>query len=254
MEVINASKISKLYKLSKDNFVFALNEVNLVVNEGEFVAIMGPSGAGKSTLLNIISSIDLPSSGKVIIEGKKIQTMGEYELSSFRYQHLGFIFQNFSLIEILSNFENIAVPLTMNKEKEAKKQQSVQKIAEKLGIDTLLDKYPNECSGGQLQRVAIARALVTNPKIIIADEPTGNLDSKNSHNIMMLFTTFNQEGKTIIIVTHNSMVASYASRVLYVNDGKIEKEIVRKNKTKKEFFNEIVDVNSNETFMNEEDC
>jgi len=248
-EMIKATNISKKFKLNADDYIMAVDQVDVVINEGEFVCIMGPSGAGKSTLLNILSTLDLPTNGFLKVAEKNIIKMAEHELSQFRYEYLGFIFQDFSLIDIMTVQENIAVSLIVHNVPRDESNQRVKAIAERLGIGDLLTKYPNECSGGQLQRIAIARALVTEPKLIVADEPTGNLDSKNTHELMKLFREYNKEGKTVLIVTHDSMIASYASRVLYINDGKIEEEIIRGNKTKKEFFHKIVEVNSEETFI-----
>ena len=242
------SKIADV--LNKVPPTIALDQVDLSIYRGDFVCIMGPSGSGKTTLLNAISTIDPPTKGKVLIEGKNIRKMGEIEIGDFRHQYLGFIFQKFNLLENLTVFENIAMPLTIAKLNDKEIEQRVKVIAEKVGIDALLDKYPTECSGGQSQRVAIARALITNPKLIVADEPTGNLDSKNSHEILCLLKELNQkEGVTILMVTHDAMIASYAKRLLFIMDGKIEKVLERNDARQKDFYHQIMDITSHEAMQ-----
>ena len=225
-EILVADKITKIYGIGTKTLYEALHEVSLTMYEGEFVCIMGPSGAGKSTFINNLSTIDIPTKGKVFINGKEVRVMSEGEIGKFRYENLGFIFQEFNLLDSLTIFENIAVPLTLAN----------------------VDKYPNECSGGQRQRVAICRALVTNPKLIVADEPTGNLDSKNSHEILSLFKELNEkEGVSILMVTHDSKIASYSSKLLYIKDGIIDRTIEREGLSQKEYFYKIVDINSSES-------
>ncbi|MCH4283532.1 MULTISPECIES: ABC transporter ATP-binding protein [Bacillota] len=225
----------------------ALDHVDLTVHRGDFVCIMGPSGSGKTTLLNAISTIDPPTKGKVLIEGKNIKKMGDIEIGNFRHQYLGFIFQKFNLLENLTVFENIAIPLTIAKTSDKEIETRIFDIADKVGIKELLDKYPTECSGGQCQRVAIARALITNPKLIVADEPTGNLDSKNSHEILQLLKKLNkEEGVTILMVTHDSMIASYAKRLLFIMDGKIAQVLDRGDMKQKEFYHQIMEITSHE--------
>lgn len=247
-EILVAKNITKIYGLGTSHPVQALTDVSLTMNEGDFVCVMGPSGSGKSTFINNLSTIDIPTKGKVFINGKEIRAMQENEIGRFRYKNLGFIFQEFNLLDSLTVFENIAVPLSLAHVSKDEINQRVNDIAVKLNVDMLLNKFPSECSGGQRQRVAIARALVTNPKLIVADEPTGNLDSKNSHELLELFKKLNQEeGVSILMVTHDSMIASYSSKLLYIQDGEISETIERGDLTQKEYFYKIVDVNSNES-------
>ena len=226
----------------------ALDNVNLTIHRGDFVCIMGPSGSGKTTLLNAISTIDPPTKGKVLIEDKNIRKMGEIEIGNFRHQYLGFIFQKFNLLDNLTVFENIALPLTISKKiNDLEIEQRVFEIAAKVDIKELLDKYPTECSGGQCQRVAIARALITKPKLIIADEPTGNLDSENSHEILTILKRLNHEdGVTILMVTHDPMIASYSKRLLFLIDGKIDKVLERNDRKQREFYHQIMEITSYE--------
>lgn len=249
--LIKAENLVKEYKKFKSNGAYlsiesstkAVNEIDLEIFEGDFIAIMGPSGSGKSTLVNMLSTIDTPTSGGVYIEGKKIKKMGEQEISQLRYKTLGFVFQNFNLLDMLTCEENIAVPLNLNNEKPAGIKKKIDEIAEILGVEKLLKKYPSECSGGQQQRIATARALVAGPRIIIADEPTGNLDSANSRRVMNFFKSMNEDRDiTILMVTHDSTVASYAQKVLYLRDGKIEKVVEKGNKKQRDFFNEILEL------------
>lgn len=249
-EIIKASNVSKVYNQGTNAAVQAIKRVDLTIYEGEFVAIMGPSGAGKSTLLNVLTTIDTPTTGEIMIDDVNISLMDEEKRSEFRCKELGFIYQDYNLLENLTIYENIALSLTMTKESKAEIERRVNQVAERLEVSDLLDKYPNECSGGQQQRVAIARTLAIAPKLIVADEPTGNLDSKNSNEVMKLLVQLNKnETTTLLIVTHDSMVASYAKKMLYINDGVIEEELLRGNQTKKEFFNAIVDINSKEIFI-----
>lgn len=247
-KVLSAQHVTKIYGLGTKHPFTALHDISLDMYEGEFVCVMGPSGAGKSTLVNNLSTIDIPTKGKVFINGEEVRALGENAIGAFRYKNLGFIFQEFNLLEPLTIKENIAVPLTLADEDKQSINEKTEKIAQKLAISSLLDKYPNECSGGQRQRVAIARALVTNPRLIIADEPTGNLDSKNSHEILEIFKELNEkEDVTILMVTHDSMIASYSSKLVYIQDGKIAKTIERKDQSQKEYFYSIVDINSEES-------
>lgn len=247
-EILVAENVTKIYGIDTKNPVTALSDVSLTMYESDFICVMGPSGSGKSTFINNLSTIDIPTKGKVFINGQEVRTMGENEVGKFRYENLVFIFQEFNLLESLTIFENIAVPLTLSHVPLEEVKQRVQVIAKKLGVDELLDKYPSECSGGQRQRASIARALVTNPKLIVADEPTGNLDSKNSHDLLELFKRLNEEeGVSILMVTHDSMIASYSQKLLYIKDGQIAETIERKDLTQKEYFYKIVDVNSTES-------
>ena len=247
-KILVAENIVKIYGLGTSHPVTALNGVSLSMNEGDFVCVMGPSGSGKSTFINNLSTIDIPTKGKVFINGTEVRTMNEGEIGRFRYQNLGFIFQEFNLLDSLTVFENIAVPLSLAHVKKDELENRVKEIAIKLGVEELLDKFPSECSGGQRQRVAIARALVTNPKLIVADEPTGNLDSKNSHELLELFKKLNEEdGVSILMVTHDSMIASYSQKLLYIKDGKIAETVEKNDLSQKEYFYKIVDVNSVES-------
>lgn len=248
--IVEAKDVVKIYGDDEKTQVMALDHVSLNIYEGDFITVMGPSGAGKSTFLNNLSTIDLPTKGSVKINGSEVRTMGEIEIGRFRYENLGFIFQEFNLLGTLTIFENVAVPLTLKNISKEEIRDRVEKIAKKLEIDQLLDKYPDECSGGQRQRVAIARALVTNPKLIVADEPTGNLDSKNSHDLLKFLKDLNEnEGVTILMVTHDSMIASYSKKLVYIRDGVIDGIIERENMSQKEYFYKIVDINSRESQM-----
>ena len=233
----------KKYYGTKNNITKAVNDLSLEVEEGEFVAIMGASGSGKTTLLNCISTIDEVTSGHIFIDEKDITELKEKELASFRRENLGFIFQDFNLLDTLTISENISLALIINKEDVNKVDEKVDDIAEKLGIKEILNKYPYEVSGGQKQRCACARALVNKPKLILADEPTGALDSKSSRMLLETMDEMNEKlNATILMVTHDSFSASFCKRVLFLKDGKIFNEIRRGEKPRKEFFNEILDV------------
>lgn len=242
MEILKVSNIQKTYG-SKENKTKALNGISLSVEEGEFVGIMGPSGSGKTTLLNCIATIDNPTSGDIIINGKNIVGMKGRALESFRRDELGFVFQDFNLLDTLTAYENIALALTIQGRKHSEIDGLVVEAAKKLGIEKVLNKYPYEMSGGQKQRVASARAIVTHPSIMLADEPTGALDSKSSGMLLESFEKLNQELKTtILMVTHDAFTASYARRIFFIKDGEIYKEIIKGDKSRKEFFNEIMEV------------
>lgn len=246
--VLEAKGVKKIYGQLDDQKVEALKGIDITMVEGEFICIMGPSGSGKSTLLNVMSTIDLPSKGFVHINGTNVVNMTEYELGKFRYENLGFIFQEFHLINNLTVFDNIAIPLTLANVDASKIKERVNNIAQQLGIEMTLDKKPTECSGGQRQRIAIARGLVTNPKLIVADEPTGNLDSHNSHELLSIFRKLNKDyGVTILMVTHDATIASYSSKMLRIKDGLIDKTIEAKGISQKEYFHQIIEANSQET-------
>ena len=217
----------------------ALRDVNFIAEEGEFIAIMGESGSGKTTLLNILATLEKPSSGEVVLEGKKISTIKEQQLAEFRRDHLGFVFQDFNLLDTLSVRDNIFLPLVLGRYKYDEMAKRLEVLAPKLNISYLLDKQPFELSGGQKQRVAVARALITNPKLILADEPTAALDSKNSDGLLELFEQINAEGQTILMVTHSSLAASHASRVLFIKDGQIFHQLYRAGKSNNEFNRDI---------------
>ncbi len=242
MQVLKIENLKKYYGVNA-NITKAVNGISFGVSEGEFVAIMGASGSGKTTLLNCISTIDIPTSGFITIGDKEITKIKEDELADFRKDNLGFIFQDFNLLDTMTIEENIALTLIINKEDIINIDKKVEEIAAKLGISDILKKFPYEVSGGQKQRCACARALINNPKVILADEPTGALDSKSSR---MLLETMNQMNKelqaTILMVTHDSFSASFCERVLFLKDGKIFNEIMKGEKTRKEFFDEIIDM------------
>ncbi|MBK1813267.1 ABC transporter ATP-binding protein [Clostridium sp. YIM B02505] len=245
-EIITVKDLVKIY--GGESQVKALNGVSLAVNEGDFICIMGPSGSGKSTFLNILANIDNPTKGAVLFNGESIYKMSERKVGEFRRDNIGYIFQDFNLIDTLTIRENINVPLVLANKSKAEIKERVENIAKKLNIFEFLDKFPVECSGGQRQRAAAARALVSEPRMIVADEPTGNLDTKNSHDMLKLLKERNvNDGIAIVMVTHDSMVASYAKRLLFLRDGKIDDSIDRGELTQKEFFYKIVDVTSKES-------
>ncbi len=247
-EILVAKHVTKIYGVGTKHPVTALQDISLKMYEGDFICVMGPSGSGKSTFINTLSTIDVPTKGQVFINGTEVRAMGENEVGRFRYKNLGFIFQEFNLLDSLTIFENIAIPLTLSDTPLNEIKERVSNIAIKLSVDMLLDKYPHECSGGQRQRAAIARALVTQPKLIVADEPTGNLDSQNSHDLLELFKRLNEEeGVSILMVTHDSMIASYSQKLLYIKDGQIAETIEKGQLSQKEYFYKIVDVNSVES-------
>ena len=203
----------------------ALNEVNIEVKQSEFVAIMGPSGCGKSTLLNILGTLDSPTSGKYFFNGKEIDNMGESQLTAFRKGNIGFVFQSFNLIDELNVYENVELPLIYLKKKASEKKEIVSHILDRINISHRAKHFPQQLSGGQQQRVEIARAVVANPKLILADEPTGNLDSKNGKEVMELLTELNKEGTTIVMVTHSQHDSGYAGRTINLFDGQVVNEI-----------------------------
>ncbi len=242
MEVLKVNNLKKYYG-NNTNITKALNNISFTVNDNEFLAIMGASGSGKTTLLNTISTIDTVTSGNIIINGIDITNLNEEELSNFRKENLGFVFQDFNLLDTLTIKENIALSLIINKEDKSKIDNLVLDISKKLGISDILDKYPYEVSGGQKQRCACARALINNPKLILADEPTGALDSRNARVLLETFKEMNEElNSTILMVTHDAFSASFARRVLFIKDGKIFNEIIKGNKSRGEFYDEIIDV------------
>lgn len=242
MEILKLENVKKYYG-SNSNITKAVNDLSLKVDEGEFVAIMGASGSGKTTLLNCISTIDEVTSGHIYVGNEDITELKEKELATFRRENLGFIFQDFNLLNTLTISENISLALIINKEDVDKVDNKVTDIAKKLGISDILNKYPYEVSGGQKQRCACARALINKPKLILADEPTGALDSKSSRMLLETMDEMNEKlNATILMVTHDSFSASFCKRVLFLKDGKIFNEIRRGEKTRKEFFNEILDV------------
>ena len=241
----NILKIENLKKYygTKNNITKAIDNISFTVNEGEFVAIMGASGSGKTTLLNCISTIDTVTAGKIIINNKDITEIKDRDIESFRRNNLGFVFQDFNLLDTLTIAENISLSLIINKKNENKIDEMVNDIAKRLDIEGILDKFPYEVSGGQKQRCACARALINNPKLILADEPTGALDSKSSRMLLETMDEINKNlNATILMVTHDAFSASFCQRILFLKDGNIFTEILKGSKTRKEFFNEILDI------------
>lgn len=242
MEILKIQQIEKYYG-SRSSLTKAIDDISFSVNRGEFVAIMGASGSGKTTLLNCISTIDKATAGHIFLENTDITKLKGKQLNKFRRDNLGFIFQDFNLLDTLTAYENIALALSIQKKPAKEIDASVNDVAEKLGITDVLKKYPYQMSGGQKQRVASARAIVTNPKIILGDEPTGALDSKSAKMLLERFQYLNRElSATIMMVTHDSFTASYASRVIFIKDGKIFSEISRGSDSRKQFFDKIIDV------------
>ena len=240
--ILTVEKIEKYYG-NKGNLTKAIDNISFKVEEGEFVGIMGPSGSGKTTLLNCISTIDTVTTGEIIINDKDITRLKAKSLDMFRQRELGFIFQDFNLLDTLTAYENIALALTIKGERKAEIDGKVNEVAGYLEIEDILKKYPYEMSGGQKQRVASARAIVTKPSLVLADEPTGALDSKSARLLLERFETLNKEiNATILMVTHDAFTASYAHRILFIKDGKIFTELMRGNDTRREFFNRIIEV------------
>lgn len=239
--VVNVKNVEKIYGKKRENQTHALKGLSFSIQDGEFVGIMGPSGSGKTTLLNVISTLDKATNGTVEINGTDITMMKPSELADFRSQKLGFIFQDFNLLENLTIYENIALPLSLQGVSSGKIGSRVEKVAEMLGISAILAKYPAEVSGGQKQRSAAARAIVHEPAIILADEPTGALDSKNATSLLHSIEYLNEEqGVSILMVTHDSVCASYCRRILLIRDGELYKEIYR-NGSREAFYKEILD-------------
>lgn len=239
--MLEIKNLRKIYKENSENAVTALKDVNLKVEDGDFLAIMGESGSGKTTLLNIISLIDKESSGQIFLDKKEILSLSDKEKSDFRRDNFGYIFQDFNLLDNFDVRENILLPLVLREENPENFEDKLMPIVNKLGIAELLNKYPAEISGGQKQRVAVARALIINPKIILADEPTGQLDSSSSEDLLNYFEKINQDGNTILMVTHSNIAASFAKRVLFIRDGKIFNEIYKADDSRDQFYKRISD-------------
>ena len=241
-KVLEVKNIEKYYG-NKSNLTKAIDNISFEVEKGEFVGIMGASGSGKSTLLNLISTIDRVTSGHILVNGEDITKLRGNKLNKFRREELGFIFQDFNLLDTLTAYENIALALTIQKINAKEIDKRVNTIAEKLGIQEILKKYPYQVSGGQKQRIASARAIITNPKLVLADEPTGALDSKSARQLLENFELLNQKmSATILMVTHDAFTASYANRILFIKDGKIFNEIIKGNDSRKQFFEKIIEV------------
>ena len=240
--ILKIDKIEKYYG-NRSSLTKAIDDISFCVDKGEFVAIMGASGSGKTTLLNCISTIDQVTSGHIYVAGDDITRLKGNKLNKFRREELGFIFQDFNLLDTLTAYENIALSLSIQNVKAKEIDKRIKKVALELDIQNILDKYPYQLSGGQKQRVASARAIITNPKLILADEPTGALDSKSSRLLLEKFNYLNTNfNATILMVTHDAFASSYATRVIFIKDGKIFNEINRGNNTRKEFFDKIIDV------------
>ena len=242
MAVLEVNHIKKVYKTRMGGEeITALRDVHFSVEKGEFVAIMGESGSGKTTLLNILASLDTPTVGKVLVGGKDYSTLKDDERAIFRRTNIGFIFQDFNLLDNFTIEDNIRLPLVLAGENHKTMDQKVVPMARSLGIDQLLKKYPYEVSGGQKQRTAVARALITRPSILLADEPTGALDSRSATNLLQQLCEINRSGQTILMVTHSNVAASYASRVMFIKDGEVFHQIYRGDMTRNEMLDKICD-------------
>ena len=240
--ILKVSNIEKYYG-KKGMITKAINNISFEVEKGDFVGVMGPSGSGKTTLLNCVSTIDNVSTGSIVINGKDITKMKVKTLERFRREELGFIFQDFNLLDTLTAYENIALALTIQDRSVKEIKDLIGKVADRLEITEVLNKFPYEMSGGQKQRIAAARAIITNPSLILADEPTGALDSKAARLLLESFEKLNKEMQaTILMVTHDAFTASYAKRILFIKDGKIFNELERRNDSRKTFFNKIIEV------------
>lgn len=241
MEILKVTNLQKVYSSFGKIKTTALKNINFNVKEGEFVAIMGESGAGKTTLLNLIATLDKPSYGDILINGQNIKNLKEKQLTEFRRQKLGFVFQDFNLLQNFNNKDNIFLPLVLSGYKYKEMEEKLKPLSTILGIEEILNKYPYEISGGQKQRIAIARALITNPSLILADEPTGALDSKTSANLMKTLKDVNKQGQTIIMVTHSLKAASFANRVIFIKDGILFYEVYRGDENDQKFMEKIND-------------
>ena len=242
MAILEVKNLKKVYTTRLGgNRVEALRNVNFSVNEGEFVAIMGESGSGKTTLLNILAGLDTPTSGQVLLTGRDMTTVRESQMAAFRREHLGFVFQEFNLLDTFTVRDNIFLPLVLSGQRFADMQPKLTPLARRLGIEALLGKYPYEISGGQKQRVAVARALITGPQLILADEPTGALDSRSSEELLTLFDQINETGQTLLMVTHSVRAACYASRVLFIKDGEVFHQLYRADLGREAMYQQIAD-------------
>lgn len=242
MSILEVNNLRKVYSTRFGGIqVEALKNVSFSVEKGEYIAIMGESGSGKTTLLNILAALDKPTGGSVVLDDMNLSKIKDSQVSSFRRDHLGFVFQDFNLLDTFSLQDNIFLPLVLVGKPYNEMKNRLDPIAEKLGITALLQKYPYEVSGGQKQRAAVARALITNPKMILADEPTGALDSKSTDEMLELFSSINRDGQTILMVTHSVKAASHAGRVLFIKDGELFHQIYRGNSTNQELYQKISD-------------
>lgn len=242
MAILEVQSLEKIYTTRfGGNQVKALSYVSFTVEQGEYVAIMGESGSGKTTLLNILAALDKPTGGEVILDGRPLSKIREKEISSFRRDNLGFVFQDFNLLDTFTLKDNIFLPLVLSGKSYKEMNNRLQPIAERLGIKELLNKYPYEVSGGQKQRAAVARALITAPKLILADEPTGALDSRSTDSLLKVFSEINRYGQTILMVTHSTKAASHAGRVLFIKDGEVFHQIYRGSSSDQEMYQKISD-------------
>jgi len=242
MAILEVQSIEKIYTTRfGGNQVRALSNVSFTVEQGEYVAIMGESGSGKTTLLNILAALDKPTRGEVILGGKPLSKIKEKEISCFRRDNLGFVFQDFNLLDTFSLRDNIFLPLVLTGKSFKEMESRLQPIAERLGIKELLNKYPYEVSGGQKQRAAAARSIITNPKLLLADEPTGALDSRSTDSMLKVFSDINSDGQTILMVTHSTKAASHAGRVLFIKDGEVFHQLYRGDMTNEQFYTKISD-------------
>ena len=242
MNILEVNDLRKVYTTRfGGQSVEALRAVTFAVEEGEFVAVMGESGSGKTTLLNILAALDKPTSGQVLLEGKDIVKGKEADMAAFRRDHLGFVFQDFNLLDTFTLEDNIYLPLVLQRRDPGEMASLIRPIVRRLGIESLLSKYPYEVSGGEKQRAAVARALITSPKLILADEPTGALDSRATEALLNLFSEINRDGQTILMVTHSVKAASHASRVLFLRDGEVFHQLYRGNLQEHEFYQRILD-------------
>ena len=242
MTILEVNGLKKIYSTRfGGNKVEALENVNFSVEQGEYVAIMGESGSGKTTLLNILAALDKPTEGNVILDGNNLSKLKESQISAFRRDNLGFVFQDFNLLDNFSLKDNIFLPLVLSGVDYKEMEKRIRPIAQKLGITELLEKYPYEVSGGQKQRAAVARALITNPELVLADEPTGALDSRATDGLLKLFSQINAEGQTVVMVTHSTKAASHANRILFIKDGEVFHQIYRGNATNEQLYVKISD-------------
>ena len=242
MAILEVQSLEKIYSARfGGNQVRALSNVSFMVEQGEYVAIMGESGSGKTTMLNILAALDKPTKGEVILDGRSLSKIKDKELSAFRRKNLGFVFQDFNLLDNFSIRDNIFLPLVLSGKGYKEMSKRLTPIADKLGIKELLDKFPYEVSGGQKQRAAVARAIITNPKLILADEPTGALDSRATDSLLKVFSEINNSGQTILMVTHSTKAASHAGRVLFIKDGEVFHQIYRGNSSNEEMYQKISD-------------
>ena len=242
MSILEVNNVKKIYTTRfGSNRVQALSDVSFSVEEGEYVAVMGESGSGKTTLLNIIAALDKPTDGEVCLNGRRFSDIKEAEIAKFRREHLGFVFQEFNLLDNFSIKDNILLPLVLAGRQYHEMDKRLTPVARKLGISELLSKYPYEVSGGQKQRAAVARAIITDPQLILADEPTGALDSKSSDELLSLFSSINNDGQTIIMVTHSVKAASNAGRVLFIKDGRVFHQIYRGESSNEQMYQKISD-------------